>query len=193
MPRLLEICANGQTPEQARPDEVIKITKCITEVVNANIIPDLAYPELARTMRDRALENSIAYSEGKINNSTYVQRGQENWQRYIEEVEARAQPEPEYEETDPFIKDKIEQYHMASDGIMATVSFEDACRLAHTISAAYLNKKNSKQYAIWKSRESMDCGLASRGMQNSTDLLGAGRHMECSFRGSQHVCYMVDN
>ena len=88
-----EKCLASINPAEVQPDQVTKISDCITSFYNKSMAGYIVYPDLYKRMRQAAHKNALKYESGKIDRNTYFVLGQENWGRYQHKVKKRLHDE----------------------------------------------------------------------------------------------------
>lgn len=84
-------CPGGKnTPEDVPASKVIAFSKCSTKLINEEVMPVAAFPELITKMRVAALRNAEAFANGKISRTEWTARGMEAWANYTAEWDSRA-------------------------------------------------------------------------------------------------------
>lgn len=73
-------CPSAQTPPAAH--EAIQFTKCVTGLINRELLPFAAFPELVRDTRGEALKLAQAYANGEMNATQYRASSMARVQKY---------------------------------------------------------------------------------------------------------------
>ncbi len=89
--RGIKECPQGDSsPDIVPSSKVVAFSKCSTKLINEEVMPVAAFPELITKMRVAALRNAEAFAQGKISRSEWQARAMENWAAYTSEWDSRA-------------------------------------------------------------------------------------------------------
>lgn len=106
-------CAKGKDPDQIKPSQAIEFSRCVQKLVDKIVLPVAVYPDLLLSVRPTTTRNSELYASGKISNTEWLARSQENSALYLRTVEARAQQAMNA----AYIDDQIRATRMQAAGI----------------------------------------------------------------------------
>ena len=88
--RGIKECPGNGKPEDLPASKAIAFSKCSTKIINEEVMPVAAFPELVAKMRVNALRNSEAFANGKISRTEWEARAMEAWANYSAEWDSRA-------------------------------------------------------------------------------------------------------